>query len=323
MKLLVVSPSRLHLGFYSIFSDDLVYGSIGVAIDNPNTRIMISKSKELKLINKSSTGIEELVKFVLDKLGIYNLSIEVLEVIPRHIGLGSTTQFTLSLGYGISKLLDLGYSIRELAFKLERGWVSGIGIAAFEGGGFILDSGREVVDGKVKGIGSIDDLPRVLYRKKIPRSWTFIVATPTGIKGLDEREERKYLETPEPNPEIEKKLHKTVLTEMLPALARNDIVKFGLAMTKVQLLTGEYFSKFQGGVFCCEETEFMINKFLEYGAYGAGQSSWGPTCYALVDSTYKARKILEKLKRDTFHKGIDMKVYISKVCNRGIKTANV
>lgn len=321
MKIKVVSPSRLHLGFYTIVSKKLAYGSIGIAVNIPNTIIIFERSNKLRIRNNTNININKEIQFVLSKLALkhINISINIEKVITRHVGLGSTTQLMLSLAYGINKLLHLGHSIRELAYMLRRGWVSGIGIAAFEKGGFIMDNGRHIVNGKIKPIECIDDIPRVMFRRGIPGSWTFIIATPLGIKGLDEREERKYLEIPTPMYEIEKSLHEVVLTEMLPAITTYDIRKFGCAMTKVQMLTGKYFSKFQGGIFCCEETELIINKFLEYGAYGAGQSSWGPTAYALVDNVRHAKKIINKLLKDLYHNDIVADIYISKVCNSGAK----
>ena len=41
----------------------------------------------------------------------------------------------------VNELYDLGLSVHEIAVKVGRGGTSGIGVAAFENGGFILDGG--------------------------------------------------------------------------------------------------------------------------------------------------------------------------------------
>lgn len=317
MKVEVRSAARLHLGFYTLRSDDTAYGSIGVAINTPAVVVRVGESKGLEIRNYSGIPVEDEVRKVVKSLGLAGASVEILKAIPRHVGLGSTTQLTLSLAYGLARLYGLGRGIRELAFATRRGWVSGIGIAAFERGGFILDTGRRVEKGRVAEPGGPGDLPGVMYRSPLPPSWRFIVAVPRGVRGLDEREERPLLEAPESDERLEALLQRTVLLGMLPALAKRDVRAFGEALTRLQLLVGEYFSKYQGGVFCCWETETIVNAMLDGGAYGAGQSSWGPTAYGLVRGMREARRVLEHLAGVLDREGIDAEVFVARPRNRG------
>ncbi|MEM0228182.1 MAG: hypothetical protein QXJ22_05335, partial [Ignisphaera sp.] len=70
---------------------------------------------------------------------------------------------------------------------------------------------------------------------------------------------------------------------------------FGKALTKLQVIVGEYFSKFQGGIYCCREAEEIVRILLDAGVHGAGQSSWGPTVYGIVDGRDNATWILQKV----------------------------
>ena len=193
-KVIVESSARLHLGFYNIISKNVAYGSLGVAVSEPKVVVSILKSKETAIVN--NTSIKQLEKTVLKTINMLELNkvkVVVEKAIPRHVGLGSTTQLMLSIGYGISSLYKLNYSIRELAARLKRGTVSGIGIATFEKGGFVIDSGRIVSGRIVKPPTKVEELPQIIYRKSIPKNWFFTVIIPKGVRGLTEREEKEIV----------------------------------------------------------------------------------------------------------------------------------
>jgi len=295
----------------------MAYGSMGLAINKPEVKVHARKADRLKIRNLTQVEVEEDIKEVAKQLRIPRAELTVLKAIPRHVGLGSTTQIRLSAAYALSRIYGLRYGIRQLAFLLKRGRVSGIGIAAFQHGGFILDSGRTLEKNGIREPQSPYDVPAVMLRRPLPRSWRFIVAIPKGIRGLDEREEKHALEMPAIDHRIERELHETVLLQMLPALARRDAKNFGKALSKVQRLVGRYFSKYQGGEFCCWETEEIVKALLKGGAYGAGQSSWGPTAYGLIEGQKKAEKLLAYMIKYAERIGVESEIFIAQPCNRG------
>jgi len=295
----------------------MAYGSMGLAINKPEVAVRVGEADDLKIRNLTEVPVEQDVKEVMRRLNLSGAEINILKAIPRHVGLGSTTQLRLSIAYALSRIYGLKHRIRQLAFIIKRGTVSGIGIAAFKHGGFMLDSGRQLSEDGISEPKSPDEIPRVMFRSPMPKSWRFIVAIPRGIRGLDEREERPILEMPEINHRIERELHETVLLHMLPALARRDAENFGRALTKVQRLVGQYFSKFQGGEFCCWETEEMVKSLLEGGAYGAGQSSWGPTAYGLIEGPKRAKKLLDYMLKSAEKIGVNSEIFIVQPRNRG------
>jgi len=276
MKVEVSSSARLHFGFYTISTGHMAYGSIGVAISEPTVTVQVSRSNGLKVRNLTQVKIEQNVKEVLKRLKISGAEVTIL--IPRHLGLGSTTQSELSIAYAVSKIYNRSCNIRQLAFMMKRGWVSGIGTALFEHGGFILDTGRLLKKGRICEPESSDELPRIMYRSQ---------------------------------------LHEAVLLHMLPALARKDAETFGKALTKVQLLVGKYFSKHQHGEFCCWETEQLVKSLLNGGAYGAGQSSWGPTAYGMIEGQKRGENLLGYMLKSTDKIGVESELFMVQARNRG------
>lgn len=317
MAVCVESSARLHLGFYNFYEDGVAYGGLGAGIEIPRVFVKVDTSEGVQVYNRVGIPIEDIVNRVLVALSIRGARIEILEAFPRHVGLGSTTQLSLSIAHALNILYNLGYSIRDLAVALGRGRDSGIGIAVFEHGGFIVDSGRRV-KGAVLPPRSVDDLPQIVFRSPLPEDWLFIVVIPKGIKGLDEHTERRALDTPMPLPrDAQYELYKLLLLHIIPSVIRGDVEIFGRALTKLQLIVGEYFSKYQGGVFCCREVEEIVKILQSSGAYGVGQSSWGPAVYALVRGEDMARHVLEKAIPRIESLGLEYEWYIAKARNRG------
>lgn len=325
MKISVRTSARLHLGFYNFFSDGVAYGGLGVAIENPSVVVKVFKVEEngVKIVNRSSVDISDCVESVVKALGLRGIGIEVLSAIPRHVGLGSTTQTVLAIAYAASKLLRLSYSVRELAVKLCRGRDSGIGIAVFELGGFVVDSGRRVGENRrILCPTSVDSLPQLIFRASMPRGWSFTVIIPAMRRGFDEVSERKAMDMPqEVSKELQLELYKLIFLHMLPAILRRDIDTFGKALTKLQFIVGEYFSRYQGDVFCCKEAELAVKTLLNYGAKGVGQSSWGPTVYGLVEGHVAAKKLCEKVLKELRTIGVEAKCLAVKPRNRGAEVA--
>ena len=78
---------------------------------------------------------------------------------------------------------------------------------------------------------------------------------------------------------------------LLPALKERDIKTFGGALTQIQNMVGDYFASAQGGRFSSSPSSECIEFMLKHGAFGAGQSSWGPTVYGLVEGKRQAEKL--------------------------------
>uniref|UniRef100_A0A7C4BDF1 Beta-ribofuranosylaminobenzene 5'-phosphate synthase n=1 Tax=Ignisphaera aggregans TaxID=334771 RepID=A0A7C4BDF1_9CREN len=324
MKVLVHATARLHMGFYNFLADGIAYGSIGVALDRPSITVRVFTHSEggFKVLNRAGVDITDCIRAVEKVFDLRGIGIEVVSAIPRHVGLGSTTQTVLAIAYALSKLQGLGYGVRGIAVKLCRGRDSGVGIAAFESGGFVVDSGRRVTEGRVACPSSVEDLPQPVFQAPLPKKWSFLIFTPKKKRGLDEVSERRALDTPIELPrDTQFELYKLVFLHMIPSVLRRDAETFGKALTKLQFIVGEYFSKYQGGVFCCEEAETIVKTMLRHGVKGVGQSSWGPTVYGLVEGHTTAKRLCEKVLRDLRSEGVEVEYMIAKARNKGAEVA--
>ena len=77
--------------------------------------------------------------------------------------------------------------------------------------------------------------------------------------------------------------------------AEGDIVRFGEALHEYGRRAAEPFREIQGGAFGHEISRRVIGFVRAEGVAGAGQSSWGPTCYAVVETEDQARHLADKL----------------------------
>lgn len=318
-KVLINAPARLHLGFYNFIEKKTIYGGLGLAIEKPFVKIIVEKSSKLIIENKTKIHVDDIIDNIIDKLDIRKFKLIIEKAIPRHVGLGSTTQLSLSIALALTKLYNLKYNIRELATILGRGYVSGIGIGVFEKGGLIIDSGRKYSGDKLKPVKNPADLPYIIARYVLPKNWYFIIIIPSGIRGLREEEEEPILEKPiDFSKKLQYELYSTLLLELIPSIIKQDITAFGKALSKIQYITGKYFSKYQDGIFCCKESREIAKLLLKAGSYCVGQSSWGPAIYGLTTSVENAEKIVEYVIDNLRRNNISVShVFISRPRNHG------
>lgn len=278
MRVSVDTGSRLHLGFTNLGTDlGRSWGSLGVAIDRPSVGLVVETSEELEVVG----GDRELVRCVVQQFseafGVApTVRITFRESIAAHIGLGSGTQVALAVAAGLAATCGLDVDTRELAAATRRGRRSGVGVAAFHAGGFVIDGGVPARDpGKLA-------VPTIVWRHDVPAEWCFVIAVPRGATGLSGLSETGVFATVVPSAHISEEVCRLTQLQIMPALVENDIEAFGHALTSVDRGTGRYFSASQGGLYSHEETTETIAEMLRLGAHGAGQSSWGPAVYAVV-----------------------------------------
>ncbi len=309
----VDTGSRLHFGFYRTTGGRFLFASIGVAIKEPSFKALVRTCEGLEVSGQAIGRVSSLAEEVIRALGVPGARIEVLSSIPAHVGLGSTTQIKLGIAYALNALYGLGKSVRELAFLVGRGGFSGIGTLAFEAGGLIVDTGRR---GELRGPG---DLPKALVRLDVPEDWRFLLLVREGMRGLSEEAERGLLLGLEPMPDgIRGRICSLLLDALLPSVLWGDIEAFGRALTEIQELVGRYFSPYQGGVFADEAAEELRSFLLSKGAYGVGQSSWGPTLYALT--TARECQALERAVRAFLaESGLKYEVLVVEPRNEGAR----
>lgn len=293
MKITVKTSARLHLGIIDVNGNlGRMYGSLGLAIQQPNVVIELTKSTKKIINGEDHERVKKTSELFLKHFKIKeSFQILVKKNIPSHVGLGSGTQIDLAVAKGLASLFNLNVSTRDISKIVGRGEVSGIGTAVFESGGFVVDGGKST-----KKTGN-NLVPPVIVRHSFPEDWFMVVALPGLKKGIDGKiEDQALKKLPKPPVELVGKMCRILIMKMIPALLEQDISNFGSAMTDLQIMTGQSFSSVQGGKFAGGPVSNTVQFLLDQGAYGAGQSSWGPTVYGLVEGKTEAENLLSKVR---------------------------
>jgi beta-RFAP synthase len=295
----VTAPARLHLGFLDLNGSlGRKFGSIGLAVDTPQTRLVVQRAPHHSAQGPESDRALRLLSRFASKGARGGYSITVEEAIPAHAGLGSGTQLALAVGAGIATLEDQSLTPYGLAQLGERGARSGIGLAAFADGGFIVDGGR----------GTRDTAPPVTLRAEFPPEWRALMILDRNRAGVSGEAETQAFRALPPFPDASAAhICRLVLMQLVPGLKEEDISAFGAALTEIQQIVGEHFAKAQGGSpWTSPAVGELANRMKDMGATGVGQSSWGPTGFAFVDSPKAAERLYHSLVEGAKANGLEI-----------------
>ncbi len=299
-NVLIKSTARLHMGFFDLHGGlGRKFGSIGLSLATPGIELSAEVSDNLlvegveSVIDKVSIIAQQLIT----KLNINgSVRFNIRQHIPEHAGLGSGTQLALVVGAAISQLHHLNLSTAKIAALTGRGGRSGIGIAAFDYGGLLVDGGRasEVSASASKLITS--KVPPLLARYDFPEDWRVLLildANQPGIHGEVERE--AFNKLPVFSENLAAHLCRHVLMQAMPALVEHDLTAFGFAIQELQSHVGDYFAPAQGGRYASQQVGAVLQALQNMGVACFGQSSWGPTGFAVFENEVEAEKHLQQL----------------------------
>ncbi|CEJ85235.1 Beta-ribofuranosylaminobenzene 5'-phosphate synthase family [Hyphomicrobium sp. GJ21] len=304
----VRAPARLHLGFLDLNGAiGRRFGSIGLAVDHPETELTLKRSARHEAHGFESARALALVKkFAGDTKGA-GYSVDVQKAIPAHAGLGSGTQLALSIGAAIARMEGRTLTPDDLAQLGERGARSGIGLAAFASGGFIVDGGK----------GADDRPPPLTVRCDFPDAWRVMLIFERDSAGVSgEAETTAFADLPEFPQSSAAHICHLVLMKLIPGLKETDLAAFGSALTEIQEIVGGYFASKQGGsVWTSPAVGRLAHRMRDLGARGIGQSSWGPTGFAFVDSPDAAQRLYDSLVEEA--KGDGLSILVAQGRNTG------
>lgn len=288
----VGTGARLHFGFQNLsLAHERLYGGIGVGLERP--RVVVEATPADRIVCDDSTVVPYL-DAVVDLLGVDGVKVTVSERFDRHVGFGSGTQIALACLVATARAHDREVDPRQCAPDLGRGGRSGVGVATFEFGGFVVDVGHptERFTTSPPGPGSWT-VPQPIGTWLLPESWRFVLITPEGDCGQSGSEEDESIRSivERADARIADDIATLLSRQLLPAVVEENLDGFGTAIARLGRLNGAWFADEQGGVYRPPAGELIEHLDRSSAIAGAGQSSWGPTVYGLTTSEQKAAAI--------------------------------
>jgi beta-ribofuranosylaminobenzene 5'-phosphate synthase len=308
IRVTVSCAARLHLGFFDLEGGlGRQFGSIGLALDQPVTRLVARRSKTTQVSGPEHERVARYLTLMCSHLGLVgHHEIELQEAMRPHAGLGSGTQLALAVAAAVRRLHGFPDDPRGDAAYLGRGARSGIGIGLFSQGGLVIDGGK----------GRINGPPPLLVRTVVPEAWRVLLVLDRDRKGLSGTRERAAFDALKPmDAAVSGAICRLVLMQALPALAERDLQNFGAAITAIQGYVGDYFAPSQGARFTSPDVGAALRRLAEAGATGIGQSSWGPTGFAFAANDSEAHRLASLVEASFATKRLDL--LICRVLNRG------
>jgi beta-RFAP synthase len=287
----VRAPCRLHFGMFSFgHADRPQFGGVGMMIDSPAVEIEIAPAASFTVAGALTERARQFAELAAAAWQIPALpQCHVAVSAPSdHVGLGVGTQLGLAIAAGLRRWLRLPeLPIEALAAAVGRANRSAVGTYGFQRGGLIVDAG-------ITREPSTDRLKR---RLEIPADWRIVLVRAEHRRGLaGPLEADAFARLPPVREPMTRELWQITEREMLPAIERSDCDAFGESVYQFGRLAGECFAAVQGGPYADAAIASLVERIRNHGIRGVGQSSWGPTVFAICDSQAEAESIVKWLR---------------------------
>jgi beta-RFAP synthase len=295
---MVEACSRLHFGLLAPCRDSARrFGGVGAMVQRPALRVRVRRARQEGEAFSASGPLAARAQQTVERFcaggwpaEIAPPAVDVLCAPCDHTGLGTGTQLALAVAAGLRTYAGLhGLGPADLARRAGRGERSAIGVHGFFVGGLLVDAGKR----------DPAALAPLVARVSLPECWRFVLITPQGERGLWGADERAAFEQlGEDSAGRAERLCRLVLLGILPAAAEGDFAAFSDGLYEFGREAGRWFASVQGGAFATPGVAARVEHLRTLGVRGAGQSSWGPTVFALTDSEERARWLVAKLTED-------------------------
>jgi beta-RFAP synthase len=282
----VRTPSRLHFGLFALPADMVApawptraFGGVGLMIEQPGLTVTAEPAASWR----GEGPLAERGLAFARMVSATPMHIAVATTVREHVGLGTGTQ----LGLAVARAIRGDRSAVELARCVGRGQRSALGIHGFAQGGFLVEGGK-------RAPGAIAPL---VSRAAFPEAWRVVLIIPRDLRGDHgprEQDAFRALGQGVPDPARTDALCGLVLLGMLPALAEVDLDAFGEALYDFNRRVGEMFRPWQGGLYAHPRIGALVAAVRAEGVRGVGQSSWGPTVFAIV-AAHDAQRVCAAL----------------------------
>jgi beta-ribofuranosylaminobenzene 5'-phosphate synthase len=284
----VETAGRLHFGLFNpvgITSLDHPtlrrFGGVGLMVEQPRLVVEVEPAGAWSavgpLADRALAAAQRFAAGVTaDRLApVISAQLRILAAPPAHVGLGTGTQLALAVARGLAALWGLDLAPAELARRTGRGRRSALGVYGFEQGGLLIEGGKR----------GEEPLAPLLLRRPFPEDWRLLLVRPPAEPGLHGDSEKQAFDTLPAAPGDAGRvdvLCRLVLLGMLPALVTGDREGFGEALYEFNRKVGEAFAPAQGGAYAGPRVAALVDWLRGQGVRGVGQTSWGPTVFALI-----------------------------------------
>ena len=318
----VAAGARLHFGFQNLsLARERLYGGVGVALARPRVVVEAEPATGVHCEDALAAGYAETA---VDCLDLPGAAVTVAERLPRHVGLGSGTQLALATFAAIARAHGRDPAVREHAPHLGRGGRSGVGVAAFEAGGFVVDGGHptELFTASPPAEGDWT-VPPVTARHDLPVDWRFVVVVPETDRGRsgDHEDESMRTVVERADTTIGDEVSGVLLRQVLPAAATDDLSTFGEGVTTLGRLNGAWYADEQGGVYRPPAGRLVEHLTDAPAVAGAGQSSWGPAVWGLCHAD-AAERVADVARDGLSAVGVDGRVLLTRPAATGATVAD-
>lgn len=288
----VESPSRLHFGLLSFGAAGRQFGGVGAMVQRPGLRLRLTPAAAFEAAGPLCSRVAEFARRWARSAALPGppaCRIEVLDAPPQHVGLGTGTQLGLSVAAGLNAACGRGaVSPVELAASVGRGRRSAVGTYGFVHGGFIVERGKNPGE----------TLAPLDFHCDLPERWRFVLVRPTGDTGLSGPDEcRVFEQLPPVPPQVTARLVDEIRLHLLPAVFDEAFDAFGESLYRFGRTAGKCFAGRQGGPFNGPLLTRLVERLRAMGVAGVGQSSWGPTLFALSADEQSAVELKARLER--------------------------
>lgn len=287
----VVAPCRLHFGLLSFgWPTGRQFGGAGVMVDHPAVRLRVSAADRLEAAGPLADRARDFACRWAESAGLPTepaCRLELLSTAPPHAGLGVGTQLALSVAAALNAWSGRPQPApAALALSVGRGQRSAIGTYGFAAGGLIVERGK-LPD---EPISPLD------CRVPVPESWRFVLVQPPLAAGLSGPDEQTAFDRLPPVPEeVTQELQEELDLRMLPAIREADFARFSDSVYRYGRLAGLCFAPVQGGPYNGPHLASLVELIRALGVTGVGQSSWGPTLFALLPGQHEAQEFVASL----------------------------
>jgi len=290
----ITAGSRLHFGLLSFGqASGPQYGGAGVMVARPTLIVSFLPAERFEVSGPLPERTRAMVQHVARRLDLAELPairVEVESCPPQHSGLGVGTQLGLCLARGVAEMLgrrlDDAVALARTAGRGKRSWV---GTYGFLHGGLVYEGGQNL-----QTPGSPAPL---LERVALPKDWRFVLVRRQQASGLSgTTEQDAFASLPPVSSSTTSALRRELEDQLLPAAGDGDLERFGQSVYRYGRMAGECFAARQGGPYAGRKVAELVEWLRAQGVKGVGQSSWGPTVFALVGDETEAQELVEHVR---------------------------